>query len=624
MAQRTRILSLASAAISLVIAACTADTPVSSDADAGSTPTRDGGAPDTGTPDTGPSDTGTSDGGSEAGAPSCSDGAKNQDESDVDCGGALCQKCAPNKQCSGPSDCTTGVCTAGTCASPVGTPLITSFTAAKSKVTVGASTTLTAVFTGGAGTIDQGVGEVVSTVAIPTGAIANDTTFTLTVTGPTGLSATQIATVNAFAAPTITSFASVSPVVTAGKPARLIGDFTGVGTVDQGVGAVVTGVVKTTANIAANTTFTLTSTNEAGDAVTASTDVTVVPAPSITSFTAADAVVARDGATTLTAVFAGGTGVIDHGIGAVDSATPVPSGAVPTTTMYRLNVTNAAGDVVSKTVIIDITGKEVFVCARGSGFGLVVHDANASGNVAPKRTIRGSANPSCTNPVVVGSEVVVGHASAVATFNRTDNGTSVAAKRTITGPLTGIASSRGIFVYGDEIFVSVDFKVLVFNLLDDGDVAPKRTIEGALTRLGFGIPWVDDGELYVPYPGAGDGTGRITVHNANDSGNVGPKRSIENLTRMMGVSVYGDELIGLQRSDAFPARAHVFDKKSGALLRTFIVDFTAQHCVASRDELFCPAGASLHVFPFAGGAVKRTVTGSGTYLSGGVAGVYVY
>src|SRR5690349_18345888 len=40
---------------------------------------------------------------------SCSDGVKNQDETDVDCGGS-CATCASGKSCGSNSDCTGGTC----------------------------------------------------------------------------------------------------------------------------------------------------------------------------------------------------------------------------------------------------------------------------------------------------------------------------------------------------------------------------------------------------------------------------------------------------------------------------------------------------------------------------------
>jgi len=46
---------------------------------------------------------------------SCTDGKKNQDETDVDCGGATCLLCKQGKKCAANTDCATGRCTGGFC-----------------------------------------------------------------------------------------------------------------------------------------------------------------------------------------------------------------------------------------------------------------------------------------------------------------------------------------------------------------------------------------------------------------------------------------------------------------------------------------------------------------------------
>ena len=47
----------------------------------------------------------------------CTDGAKNGNETDVDCGGGACGKCADGLHCAMPTDCVSGVCGQGVCAS---------------------------------------------------------------------------------------------------------------------------------------------------------------------------------------------------------------------------------------------------------------------------------------------------------------------------------------------------------------------------------------------------------------------------------------------------------------------------------------------------------------------------
>lgn len=49
-------------------------------------------------------------------AATCSDGARNGAETDVDCGGSACAACAVQKACAADADCRSGLCTAGRCA----------------------------------------------------------------------------------------------------------------------------------------------------------------------------------------------------------------------------------------------------------------------------------------------------------------------------------------------------------------------------------------------------------------------------------------------------------------------------------------------------------------------------
>ncbi len=53
--------------------------------------------------------------------PTCNDKLKNQDETDVDCGGATCPPCAVGKTCKLPADCASKTCFQGICIDPKGT-----------------------------------------------------------------------------------------------------------------------------------------------------------------------------------------------------------------------------------------------------------------------------------------------------------------------------------------------------------------------------------------------------------------------------------------------------------------------------------------------------------------------
>src|SRR5207244_3766966 len=50
--------------------------------------------------------------------PTCSDGIKNEGETDVDCGGIACAPCASGHACATAGDCTSGVCDGMMCAWP--------------------------------------------------------------------------------------------------------------------------------------------------------------------------------------------------------------------------------------------------------------------------------------------------------------------------------------------------------------------------------------------------------------------------------------------------------------------------------------------------------------------------
>ena len=49
-------------------------------------------------------------------APTCNDGLKDQDETDVDCGGTHCSPCADGRSCLGHGDCLSAMCANGRCA----------------------------------------------------------------------------------------------------------------------------------------------------------------------------------------------------------------------------------------------------------------------------------------------------------------------------------------------------------------------------------------------------------------------------------------------------------------------------------------------------------------------------
>jgi hypothetical protein len=182
----------------------------------------------------------------------------------------------------------------------VAAPVINSFTPAAATITAGNSTTLTATFSGGTGSVDHGVGAVTNGTAVPVTPLAT-TTYTLTVTNPAGTSVTQQATVTVVAAPVINSFTPAAATITAGNSTTLTATFSGgTGSVDHGVGAVTNGTAVPVTPLA-TTTYTLTVTNPAGTSVTQQATVTVNPGLAITSANSTTFTVGTPGTFTLTA-----------------------------------------------------------------------------------------------------------------------------------------------------------------------------------------------------------------------------------------------------------------------------------------------------------------------------------
>jgi hypothetical protein len=100
---------------------------------------------------------------------------------------------------------------------PAPSPSISAFTPANSPITAGQSALVTAIFSNGSGTVDNGIGPVASGVPFSTGMLQTTTTFTLTVTSSVG-SASQKATVTVVADPT-EPVVTVASALTAGASA---------------------------------------------------------------------------------------------------------------------------------------------------------------------------------------------------------------------------------------------------------------------------------------------------------------------------------------------------------------------------------------------------------------------
>jgi hypothetical protein len=142
----------------------------------------------------------------------------------------------------------------------------------------------------------------------------------------------------------------------------------------------------------------------------------------------------------------------------------------------------------------DDRNDEIIVPVALSGAVLVFRGA-ARGNEPPLRVIQGLQTrlirPHTANVDPVSGEIIVGDPSAraVLVFDRLANG-NVKPKRIITGPKTQFREIVGVAsdVKNNAIVVASRAPggpngIFIFNHMDEGDVAPKRTISGPMTGV---------------------------------------------------------------------------------------------------------------------------------------------
>jgi formylglycine-generating enzyme required for sulfatase activity len=231
-------------------------------------------------------------------------------------------------------------------------PTITSFGANSAAITSGGTSALTAVFANGTGVITPGNLPATSGTSVAITPVTT-TTYTLTVTGGSGAVLTAQFLVTVVPAPAITSFLAGPSTITAGHGSILSYSFSGgTGAINQGLG-LVTSPGNSNVGPSTTTIYTLTATNAAGDATSATATVTVVPAPAITAFTAVPSTLTAGQSAVLMAAFTNGAGVVDAGVGQVSTRVGVTVSPVATTT-YTLTVTNANGDLITANVLVTV------------------------------------------------------------------------------------------------------------------------------------------------------------------------------------------------------------------------------------------------------------------------------
>lgn len=231
---------------------------------------------------------------------------------------------------------------------PPAPPSIASFTAQPATITAGGSATLSFAFTGGTGSIDQGVGAVTSGTSV-TVTPAVTTAYQLRVVNGAGATALGTATVTVAPAPVapVISAPTLATAGAAGMTASVAAQagMTYAWTITGGTitGGSDTRQITFTPGGSGTLTLTCTVTNAASASASGSATVTVVDAPVATGLAASTSTPLYGGSVTLTPTFTGGTGSVDRGVGPVVSGVPFATPALTATTTYTLTVANQAG-----------------------------------------------------------------------------------------------------------------------------------------------------------------------------------------------------------------------------------------------------------------------------------------
>jgi hypothetical protein len=161
---------------------------------------------------------------------------------------------------------------------------------------------------------------------------------------------------------------------------------------------------------------------------------------------------------------------------------------------------------------------------------ITVYAAGAGGNAAPLRTIKGAATkldfPRAISigpdgDLYVASYTSGGTSGRITVYPRTANG-NVAPKRTVGGALTQLWSAEDIAFDSDgDMYVSDYYgSILVYPRIANGNVAPKRVIDGVATGMGVNGQLAVDtsGNVYV----ADYASHHILVFAKGAGGNVEP------------------------------------------------------------------------------------------------------
>lgn len=253
-------------------------------------------------------------------------------------------------------------------------PVVQSFTASKTSIQPGENVVLTAVFEG-TGVIEPELGPVTSGMPVSTPNIFTDTSFVLTTSNNVGTPVRRVLDIHVVGPPSIQSFnatqTSIHPGGNSSLDWTLSGDYTSARIDPPGtdVTSVRTLVVRPTAT----TNYVLTVTGGSAT-VTSNAQVTVIQPTqvAITSFTSKPSTSVPLGSVSLSAQFAGVTGLVEQEldgrysvVAGVSPGEAINVGPLYRTTRFRLTATNNVGQSVSKELVVPLLGPGTFQPSLG-------------------------------------------------------------------------------------------------------------------------------------------------------------------------------------------------------------------------------------------------------------------
>jgi sugar lactone lactonase YvrE len=320
-------------------------------------------------------------------------------------------------------------------------PSITVFAAVPSALNAGESSQLQVSYTGGLGSIDNGIGQITSGDVARVNPLGT-TTYTLSVANAAGTKVTRTATITVLTQPVINSFLASENPMTLGAGTRLLPVFSGgTGTIDQGIGDVTSGTA-VPVNPTAITIYLLTVRNSVGGVTTKPLTLTLVQPPTITSFSATSANISTGGSTTLLGVFSNGTGSVDNGVGNVTSGTLSAPVSPAVTTTYTLTVVNAGGTRVTRTATVTVTNGPAITSFTAT------QTQVAFGQPSTLQWVI-TGNP--TSLTLDGVSVLSGPSSKVVNPKRRQTYTLVAANAQSTATAKLTIAARGVDIFTGDI-----------------------------------------------------------------------------------------------------------------------------------------------------------------------------